>query len=352
MRDCAAVREALGDPSFGARLGGYVALGRLAGAGAGAIPYTIGPLMAGASFGVLVTMFGLGVVVHVLACSLNDMADLELDRQHPKRQRSPLVAGTLSGHQALLGVTVQSGLVAALLIVVRGPVGASLATIVIITAYGYVNIFQKRSRLVPAYVMDDLFGLVSGAPVIATLYLTGFRPTASDWAIACSIACLSIVLNAVSGNLKDLPHDLDYGVRTTVLELGVRLGSDGISFTPRYRVYVMTAQLGATVTAVLAAAVGSGDRALPAAMLSGVLGGLACWNVMEITRPTERDGIGRPWYSILNVVTLFVAATSSTTVLRAVGLLTAVLVIPVLVLVVTNRIDAVRMLLHRLLSAR
>jgi 4-hydroxybenzoate polyprenyltransferase len=127
-----------------------------------------------------------------------------------------------------------------------------------LAAYG--NLWQKRSRRVSPVVMDHLFGLMMGVPILYGAIATGGDLGTSVWLSAITFSLSMTLMNCVAGNLKDLAADYSAGVRTTALELGVRPGANADShptFPRHFQNYVLALSIAWGVTLGSLAAVTS-----------------------------------------------------------------------------------------------
>jgi hypothetical protein len=190
-------------------------------------------------------LFALGVIHHSLACTLNDLADEDDDRDHGGRASAPLVSGAIDRVGAVASLC--GLLLTALAIVGYWRPSASstflLAGLFALATYG--NLWQKRSRHVSPVVMDHFFGLMMGIPIVYGAAATGGHLDATVWLSAVTFSLSMTLMNCVAGNLKDLAADHSARVRTTALELGVLPGPDGHPrFSTRYRRYVVALCVG------------------------------------------------------------------------------------------------------------
>lgn len=111
---------------------------------------------------------------------LNDLMDLDSDRQHPSKRRRPLAAGDLPILHGLLGagVLIIAALVGAFALL--GPAFGSVLTIYLATTSAYSRSL-KRSPIVDVQVLAGLYTLrvIAGAAAIAVM--------PSFWLLACSM---------------------------------------------------------------------------------------------------------------------------------------------------------------------
>lgn len=155
---------------------------------------------------------------------LNDLADLEADRRHPRKRGRPLAAGALQPAIALASVLVLIGACALLASLLPAPFGAVLAGYGVTTvAY---SVALKRAPLVDVLVLAGLYAL----RVLGGSAATAIQP--SFWLLAfCMFLFFSLALVKRYAELRSSPSATDSGGRgygpddlPLVLTLGTAAG--------------------------------------------------------------------------------------------------------------------------------
>lgn len=273
-------------------------------AGFEGLVFVAGPLLAGDQLPLLeaVHLWTLGVLINGYIFALNDFVDLPRDRLNPKRATSALVAGRVSERLALtLSLLLPLG--ALLVAVYAGWAGGPLAVFVLLLALAaFVNIYQKATRW--PLRMDLLFSLTMAVPLPMTTWAVTGRVPAVVWFAAATLFFLSLELNSVAGNLKDLGTDADAGFTTVATSFGARLAENG-TLVPgrRYAAYVRGLHAVVTVTALLSASVAAIGRPIVVQAAAALVASfLVVSGVRSLSRllagrrrpsPTGRD----PWFA-------------------------------------------------------
>ncbi|ROP35738.1 UbiA family prenyltransferase [Saccharothrix texasensis] len=200
--------------------------------------FTAGPMLANmpARLGDLAVLWLLGVLVNGYIFALNDLVDLPRDRVNPAKSRSPLVTGALSERVALLWSLCLPLAAMAITALHAWPVGAQVAFVLLLVLGAVINVYQKATG--HPLLMDVLFAVAMAAPLPVTAWaVSGSAGPVVWWATALLLA-LSLQLNSVAGNLKDLASDRRTGFRTVAVAMGADIGADGeLVTTPSYRRY-------------------------------------------------------------------------------------------------------------------
>lgn len=276
--------------------------------------FLLGPMLAESSVplptGLL--LWTLGVLINGYIFALNDLVDLPRDRLNPARQDSVLVAGRVS-EQLALALSVVLPLVAVLLVTAAdwGPGPQSVFVLLVLLA-AIVNVYQKATRR--PLLMDLLFALTMAGPLpVATWALTG-SVSPIVWLGVVTLFLLSLELNSVAGNLKDLRSDLQTGFTTVATSSGAVLSPDGTLRPSRaYRRYVVS--LHAAVTAAALATVAVAVVTRPLFVVVGVVAGavaLSAWGARDLklllTGRRPPSSRGRERYFAAGFALLLVAA--------------------------------------------
>jgi 4-hydroxybenzoate polyprenyltransferase len=211
---------------------------RLHTAGFEGFVFTAGPILAGTvvRLGDLAVLWLLGVLVNGYIFALNDLVDLPRDRLVPARSHSPLVTGALSERVALLW-SLCLPLAAVAVTALNGwHAGAQVVFVLLLVLGAIVNVYQKATA--HPLPMDVLFSVAMAAPLPVTAWAVSGSVAPVVWWATALLLVLSLQLNSVAGNLKDLAADRRTGFRTVAVTMGVDIDADGgLVATPAYRRY-------------------------------------------------------------------------------------------------------------------
>lgn len=199
------------------------------------------PLITAQKFGLIPILQALGAIIcFSLAASsiyiVNDLVDIDADRQHPTKRKRPIAAGTISALDALLAVPILLGFsILGALAITPAFALALLAYIVVTTAYSFV---LKRKMIVDVIALASLYTLrvVAGAAAISVFV--------SEWLLAFSMftfTSLALIKRYVElttlldGNLPD-PSNRNYQKTDldVVAALAAAAGFNGITVFTLY----------------------------------------------------------------------------------------------------------------------
>lgn len=163
---------------------------------------------------------------HVYAMLFNDVIDLPIDRTQPKRQRDPLVRGTIAPWQAMAIALLQPAATVPLTMWLGGSLRAHAVLGVGFALMAVYNLWGKRCPFPP--LTDAVQGLAWGSLAVYGALAVGAEPNAMTWLVAAYVAVFTLIVNGVHGPLRDLENDFARGARTTAIFLGARpsRGSD------------------------------------------------------------------------------------------------------------------------------
>lgn len=223
---------------------------------------------------------------HVASYVLNDVSDIEIDRENPQRARSPLVASEVRlSTAALVGV---GAIAAAFATDLAAPGSNAMRTLALAVAFaglvGY-DFAGKRVRLAP--VTDVLQGVGWGALVSYGALAVG-SPSAVTLLAAAYVVIAITFINGIHGALRDVTSDLESGARTTALLLGARPGvASGPVVSGFLRGYAWTFQsaLAVTVLACITAVAPSSIRSWAAAIMAITFILVSCFFLHDMLRP-------------------------------------------------------------------
>ena len=299
----------------------------------GGMPYAVGAAFPeGASLRGTLLAGAAGAVLQAACGLINSVVDRHSDATHPRKLDLPLVTGRIQPRPAL--VVAAFGLLAYLsLVLAAAPAGGTVAALVVVgIVQVYVNVQQKRSRLVPPPVMDLLFGSTFGLSMLA--FALGTLGTSRALTMLAFVVTLdAVALNVLAGNIKDLRWDALVGDRTTALVLGVtaEAGSEPTTLllTRSYR-RVAIALLTLRTMALAVAAVPEQPVVGAAAVAMSLFG-------MELWRRATQDGRlvlahPRPFAFVATDLTTFLVAcaTMRPTTSMAVAILVTIALAPVM----------------------
>jgi 4-hydroxybenzoate polyprenyltransferase len=210
---------------------------------------------------------------HIFIYVLNDVVDLPLDRSEPRRREFPLVTGAISPRAALTVAlaVVPVGLGTAVLSGAPAPALAVLA-LAFVAGAGY-DVWGKRTALPP---VTDLVQGLAWAGLLAYGAAASGGPTALTVWLAAYVVTFIVLVNGLHGGLRDLTNDLQHGARTTAILFGARPRTErGVTLPAVLVGYAVILQVGLVLTALAAAATGSGT-ATTGAVIALLVGASLC----------------------------------------------------------------------------
>lgn len=231
-----------GEQSWYRTLYNYLSVSRLLIAVPNTVSVLIGTIAARATVWEIAFAFVWSVLFYAYSCKVNDLADFRTDTLNSAR-RGPLATHAISLDRVAFWAAVELTILlsSALLSPISTNSKYAIVFLVLLTTYG--NAYQKRSRYVHPVVMDFLFGLTMGAPILVAC--SAFHGVVSIPLIllAAAFGFQMIVLNSYSGNFKDLEHDISVRARTTSISMGVlRLDSRRWRLPPQYCALLLSNQ--------------------------------------------------------------------------------------------------------------
>ena len=228
-----------------------------------------------------------GLLLHTIACTVNDIADRQSDRLDPRRADRPMVAGTVSVRVASTWATAQTAafcVTAALLW--RGDF---LLLALGLSALSIVGDAIRKHTLMPP-LWDLLFGVDMAGCVL--LGARSWHGTALGLAFCYGIACT--LFDTAAAGLKDLRWDQVADVRTSAKFFGARVDDLGRFHLPAaYRAWV-----GVLVGALLGGVIATGfllaDAPGPAcgAIAVGTVGAVLIARGLDRRDPTRTIAAG------------------------------------------------------------
>jgi 4-hydroxybenzoate polyprenyltransferase len=266
------------------RARGLLNLTRLHAANWEVLVFLLGPLVIGVDVWspVCGQLIVLAALVNAFIFTLNDLADLPRDRLDPHRWNSPLVSGAVTLSAALLLVCLEPIAMWAVIASARWPVRAQLGFVTLLALGAVLCVFQKTSRRVHPLVLDLGFGVCMAGPVPVSIVAAGHSVPSQGWAIAAAFFVLSVELNVVGGNLKDLEADEQTGFMTVALSLGVVARGDQPIFTRAFRTLIWVCQIALAGTFVWVLVAAGADRSAPILVGAAVVAA-AGWVAMSLS---------------------------------------------------------------------
>jgi len=196
---------------------------------------------------IIITLFMVGVIVHVFGEILNDYMDFEIDKSSIELKDKPLVSGDISKNGALVSLII----VFAFLIVIIAFSEFTVFSLILLafassTGILYQLISKKWLHSAVFLGLYAFFIILFGA-AYAGKYIDLFSIPALVYIIAI-LGFFQLWTNtAILGHLKDLKNDAKCGVETFPMRFGVKVKGDGK--TPKliipmgFRVLVLIIQL-------------------------------------------------------------------------------------------------------------
>ena len=196
---------------------------------------------------IIITLFMVGVIVHVFGEILNDYMDYEIDKASTELKDKPLVSGDISKKGALISLIV---IFAFLIVIIAFSEFTVFSLILLALASSTGIIYQLISKKwLHSAVLLGLYAF------FIILFGAAYAGKYSDFYEFSSLAYVIAVLGffqlwtntAILGHLKDIKNDAKCGVETFPMRFGVKVKGDGK--TPKliipmgFRVLVLIIQL-------------------------------------------------------------------------------------------------------------
>jgi 4-hydroxybenzoate polyprenyltransferase len=202
-------------------------------------PVTAFPLLTGAlladpltPISILLKLAAVGLLAHVYGFILNDIVDVNIDRENPQRRYSPLVQRRVSAQLALVVTIATIPLAHAMLASVR--TCSVLDHFLLGTSFflaAVYNLSGKRFQLLPL-IPDLCLGVAVGLLALLGSHLVaGHVPTAAVL-ISTFYVLQLLLVNSIHGGIKDIDTDLRSGVVTTPIWWGAGVREGGVVNSP------------------------------------------------------------------------------------------------------------------------
>ena len=167
----------------------------------------------------LFVLFVIGLLGHILGYTLNDYADLKVDKKSDELKKKPLVSGAISKVNAII-IAITAAIFAFILTFIFFPYVLSF-TILIFTAIVSLtyDFFGKKIPWISDYIVGGalfLFCLFGASTVTQELNSLIY--------IVCLIFFFDVVyINGIEGGIKDVDHDSLAGAKTIVTLMGAKV---------------------------------------------------------------------------------------------------------------------------------
>lgn len=176
---------------------------------------------------IIVSLFFVGIIVHVFGEILNDYMDYEIDKTSAELSDKPLVSGEVSKNSALVGLIICFTFL--IIILVYFPFNwLSIVMLFIASLTGIIyQIISKKWLHSAVFLGLYAFFIV----LFGGVYAGGFNNIINIPPLVYIISTLGFfqlwINTAILGHLKDIKNDSEFGVVTLPMRLGVKVESDG-----------------------------------------------------------------------------------------------------------------------------
>lgn len=187
---------------------------------------SVSPTLSGA------TVFGslaIALCFHTFAYVLNDVVDLDIDRQEPQRADDPLVRGVIHPTWALTFALVQVPLTFIIGELLDVGTLAIMALVLSFAGLAAYNVWGKCCAI--PLVMDAVQALGWSGLVLYGAFVVGSPGERTGWLVAAVFAYV-LLINGVHGGLRDLANDIACKARTTAIYFGAYAGVSQSSYIP------------------------------------------------------------------------------------------------------------------------
>jgi len=172
--------------------------------------------------------------VHLHVCFVNDVADLPIDRENPRRKNYPLVRGVVKPWQF---IAVSILLVPVTMLVTFFAGGGWPAQVALLGAFLFVDAYSVAGKRFAWPILTDLsmsVGYCALIPYGAALIASPLKMTwlVFIWGVMWTMRC------NVMGGIRDLAEDSSCGAFTTPTYFGARLEGSGQSWPQSLRTYL------------------------------------------------------------------------------------------------------------------
>jgi 4-hydroxybenzoate polyprenyltransferase len=178
----------------------------------------------------LLILFGL--IGHIFGYTLNEYADIEVDKKLKYDIKKPLVSGVIPKQHALI-ISFSACILAYILVIIFYP---NLLTMLLLTIAVLLTIlydfFGKKIPLSDFIVAGTLgIFLLFGASTVSSSFPTVIY-------LASLVFFFDVVfMNFVEGGLKDIDHDSKAGAKTMATRLGVSIKENKLFISTRFKIF-------------------------------------------------------------------------------------------------------------------
>lgn len=176
---------------------------------------------------IIISLFFVGIIVHVFGEILNDFMDYDIDKASAELSDKPLVSGEVSKHSALTGLIIC--FIMLIIILVYFPFNwLSIVMLFIASLTGIIYQLISKKWLHSAVFL----GLYAFFIVLfGGVYAGGFNSLTNVPPLVYIISTLGFfqlwINTAILGHLKDIKNDSEFGVETLPMRLGVKVEGGG-----------------------------------------------------------------------------------------------------------------------------
>ena len=167
-----------------------------------------------------------GLCAHIFGFVLNDVVDWELDRTNPVNRDRPLVRGFVPRKIAAVGAGFRIPL--ALLLSMTLPYITLSTCLLLLVAFGLAAIYDLFGKKLPTLVVATDFSLGASEGILLVWGAATAAGSINQLVILMGIyLSLQMTLVNMLMSFKDLKYDIEFGVRTSIIWLGVRVDAQG-----------------------------------------------------------------------------------------------------------------------------
>ena len=238
-------------------------------------------------------LIGSGIAFHIYSYLLNDVIDLPIDRNEPRRVNFPLVRGTISTVATLVMALIQIPVAIFLTYLNQGGIPAYVTLMISFVCLGIYNIWGKKAIFPP--LTDFVQGLGWGGLGLYGAYLTAGHISTATMVLFAYIVIMILMSNGVHGSVRDLKNDFQCGVRSTAIMFGTRSELDErVQITASLRRYAQLLNLLLVSIALCTLGINwFGYNRMALLWTIGVeiiLSMLSLWALHLIARPVQNQG--------------------------------------------------------------
>ncbi len=175
----------------------------------------------------------IGFCFHLFGFTLNDILDLNIDKNAPSRQKSPLVTGKVKLWEAWIFTIIQIPIM--LLIyyfVIQGSNTGFIILCLSIILGAIYDIWSKQGKF-PKFLAELALASSIGLLSLVGALAKTEEITLKSAVFAISLTLLLLLLNSVPSGLKDLKTDFESGAKSFVISAGCKMIDQDQIFIPK-----------------------------------------------------------------------------------------------------------------------